>query len=76
MLTDLNKEIVDKVEQAIRLGFQIAKDYAEVDYDYDYDEDCDGETSRTYFIEFTWAEKELNEKIAEMRNAALGQEAA
>ncbi len=75
MLTDLDKEIVDKIEQAIRLGFQIAKDYSETDYVYDGYED-NGSQSRSYYADFTLAEIKLEKKIEEMRNAALGQEAA
>lgn len=75
MLTDFNKEIVDKVEEAIRLGFQIAKDYSDIDYVYDnYDDD--GKLERRYYIEFLDAERALDKKITEMRKAALGQEAA
>lgn len=75
MLTDFNKEIVDKVEEAIRLGFQIAKDYSDIDYVYDnYDDD--GTLERRYYIEFLDAERALDKKITEMRKAALGQEAA
>lgn len=76
MLTDFNKEIVDKVEEAIRLGFQIAKDYSYVDYIYDDNYDDDGTLERSYYIEFLDAERALDKKIAEMRNAALGQETA
>lgn len=74
MLTDLDKEIVDKIEQAIRLGFQIAKDYSDIDYT--YEDGYDGEVERRYYIEFSSAGRVLEDRITEMRNAALGQEAA
>lgn len=76
MLTDFNKEIVDKVEEAIRLGFQIAKDYSDIDYVYDNYYDDDGRLERRYYIEFLDAERALEKKITEMKIAALGQEAA
>lgn len=68
MLTDLDKEIVDKVEQAIRLGFQIAQDSATA-----YRERGDG-WGDYYRINWSGSKKTLEKRIQEMRNAALGQE--
>lgn len=69
MLTDFKKEIVDKIEEAIRLGFQIAEDHIGIGYEYNEVEDYP-------HIDYSWAKVKLAQTITEMRKAALGQEAA
>ena len=73
-MLEFQKEVMDKLEEAIRLGFQIAKDYSDIGYT--YEDGFDGEVERRFYIEFLDAERALEKKITEMRNAALGQEAA
>lgn len=75
-MLEFQKEVMDKLEEAIRLGFQIAKDYSDIGYTYEDGFDDEVECRSLFYIEFLDAERALEKKITEMRNAALGQEAA
>ena len=75
-MLEFQKEVMDKLEEAIRLGFQIAKDYSDIGYTYEDGFEvctCFDEVECRYYIEFLDAERALEKKITEMRNAALGQ---
>ena len=70
MMTDLDKEIFAKIEECVRIGFKIAKDSAIA-----YSERGDGWGDYNR-IDWRVSTKKLEEKIADMKKAALGQEAA